>query len=163
MTTPMKPPQPPIKKIAPEPSSVKIIPGGEKVEGDFLPPAVIAPPPNAVITTNENRDGKGRFLTGNKGGGRKKGSRNKLSEVFLNTIVEDFIEHGAEALSRLREADPATYLRIMVAILPKHLIAQFEMQPETPYEELSDDEIIELMKRAKKRRDVEKILEASSR
>lgn len=163
MTDSLKPPPPPRENTPYNPSSVKIIPGGEKSGGDFLPPAVIAPPPNAVITTNENRDGKGRFLTGNKGGGRKKGSRNKLSEVFLSTIVEDFTEHGADALSRLREADPATYLRIMVAILPKHLIAQFEMQPNKPYEELSNDEIVELIKRAKKRRDVEKILEASSR
>jgi len=36
----------------------------------------------------------GRFLTGNSGGGRPKGSRNKLGEQFLEALVQDFTEHG---------------------------------------------------------------------
>lgn len=36
----------------------------------------------------------GRFLTGNGGGGRPKGSRNKLGEQFLEALAQDFAEYA---------------------------------------------------------------------
>ncbi len=56
------------------------------------------------------RDDQGRFLTGNSGGGRRKGSRNKLTERFLDTIADDFAEHGADAIAKVRVDDPIAYL-----------------------------------------------------
>jgi hypothetical protein len=56
-----------------------------------------------------SRDEHGRFLTANNGGGRPKGSRNKLTDQFLGAIADDFAEHGAEAIAKVRLSDPATY------------------------------------------------------
>ena len=41
--------------------------------------------PTNVSALSPERDGQGRFLTGNSGGGRPKGSRNKLTERFMDT------------------------------------------------------------------------------
>jgi hypothetical protein len=68
------------------------------------------PSANALAQTpipSPTRDGQGRFLTGNIGGGRRN-SRNKLTERFLDTIANDFAEHGAEAIAKVRIDDPAT-------------------------------------------------------
>jgi hypothetical protein len=64
------------------------------------------------------RDQRGRFLTGNTGGGRPKGSRNKLGEEFVNALYDDWRQHGAEALARVREQRPDAYVRIVAALLP---------------------------------------------
>jgi hypothetical protein len=63
----------------------------------------------------------GRFLTGNNGGGRKPGSRNKLGQEFVEALSDEFEEHGRDAISRLRASDPATFLKIIGNVLPKQL------------------------------------------
>jgi len=63
------------------------------------------------------RDGQGRFLTGNSGGGRRKGSRNKLIERFLDTIADDFATHGADAIAKVRVRDPIAYLKIVGSLV----------------------------------------------
>jgi hypothetical protein len=68
------------------------------------------------LASDDQRDAKGRFLTGNSGGGRPRGSRNKLTERFLDTIANDFAEHGAEAIAKIRTDDPATYLKIVGSV-----------------------------------------------
>lgn len=90
--------------------------------------------------------------------GRPKGARNKLTEVLMRTVVEDFVKHGAEALKNLRESDPATYFKLMVAILPKSVIEQYEAAPSVDYADLSQEEIIELVEDSKRRQFVEKAL-----
>ena len=40
--------------------------------------------------SNFGRDRNGRFLTGNSGGGRPKGSRNKLGEKFIEDAYEEW-------------------------------------------------------------------------
>jgi hypothetical protein len=73
------------------------------------------------ITTQADRDGKtGRFLPGNSGlGGRPKGSRNKLGEAFLEDLRDAWNEHGASALQRCAEDDPAAFCKIIASLLPK--------------------------------------------
>lgn len=88
------------------------------------------------------RDPKGRFITGNSGGGRPKGARNRLTDTFLATVAEDFAEHGKEALTRLREADPATYLRLVGAMVPPSLVLDRESRID--YSEMTRDEISNL-------------------
>ena len=62
----------------------------------------------------------GRFLPGNNGGGgRPTGSRNKLSEVFLDALCTDFEAHGAAVIERVRLEEPAAYLRTVASIMPK--------------------------------------------
>lgn len=53
--------------------------------------------------------------------GRPKGSRHKLAESFINSIQEDWKEHGKAALVKVRETDPSTYLRVIAAVLPKEV------------------------------------------
>jgi hypothetical protein len=75
-----------------------------------------------ITTKNDHgdhRDGRGRFQTGNIGGGRPKGSRNRHSEFFLAAFADDFAKHGAAVIAMVREEQPATYLRIACDLLPK--------------------------------------------
>ncbi len=53
--------------------------------------------------------------------GRPKGSRNKFSETFLSNLCEDFEEHGAAAIQRVRLNDPSTYMRVCAALIPKEM------------------------------------------
>jgi hypothetical protein len=91
------------------------------------------------------RDGQGRFLTGNIGGGRKKGSRNRLTETFLAAIESDFAEHGPDALAKLRDDDPAAYLRIVASLVPRDLILKREQAED--YSDLGLDELEDILKR----------------
>ena len=106
------------------------------------------------------RDASGRFLTGNSGGGRPKGSRNRLSDVLLSTIVEDFAEHGSEVVARLRQHDPATYLRLVSSLVPRELVMQREQRPDVDYAELTDDELYELMQKQRRRKFVDRALDS---
>jgi hypothetical protein len=62
----------------------------------------------------------GRFLTGNSGGGgRPKGSRNKLATEFLDAMASDFAEHGRAAIERVRTEKPDVYLRVVADLMPR--------------------------------------------
>jgi hypothetical protein len=75
-----------------------------------------------------------RFAVGNPG--RPKGSRNKLGEGFIAALQDDFAKHGAAVIEKVREENPATYLRVIMGVVPKSLLAA-----ETSMGDLSDDEI----------------------
>lgn len=51
--------------------------------------------------------------------GRPKGSRNKLSEAFVEALHEDFTENGVEAIKKTREEKPDVYVRVIASLLPK--------------------------------------------
>jgi hypothetical protein len=71
-------------------------------------------------TTVIDRDSKGRFLTGGKPGpGRPRSSRNRHSENFLSAFADDFEQHGVEVIAKVREEQPAQYLKIAADLLPK--------------------------------------------
>jgi hypothetical protein len=108
-------------------------PGNETVTQ--LPENTCAPLPSLT------RDQHGRFLTGNSGGGRPRGSRNKLTERFLDTIANDFAEHGAEAIAKVRTDDPATYFKILGSLCPREIIAQREWAAEVNTAEITDEEL----------------------
>ena len=57
-------------------------------------------------------------------GGRKKGSRNRLSEAFLNDIFSDWEKHGPKALELLRVKKPYEYVRIVSTLIPKEYKAE---------------------------------------
>jgi hypothetical protein len=104
----------------------------EGFEGDMPSGIGAHSPGNETVTQlSENtcaplpsvtRDQHGRFLTGNSGGGRPKGSRNKLTERFLDTIANDFSGHGAEAIANVRTTDPATYLKIAGSLIQRTIL-----------------------------------------
>lgn len=59
------------------------------------------------------------FQPGNPGGpGRPKGSRNKLTESFLDALHSDFQAHGAEAIEAARIESPLGYIRVVAGLMP---------------------------------------------
>jgi hypothetical protein len=52
-------------------------------------------------------------------GGRSKGARTKLSDAFIRILARDWEKHGESVVSRVRESDPATYMRVIAGLLPK--------------------------------------------
>jgi hypothetical protein len=113
------------------------------------------------ITVSKQR---GRpFVAGVSGNpdGRPKGSRNKLTEIFLNIVAKDFADNGAEVIERVRREDPVMYLRIVGSLVPRELIAKREQEPDFDYADLTHDEIVELVKAERRRSGVQLTLEAS--
>lgn len=73
--------------------------------------------------------------------GRKPGTRNKLSELFIAAMRDDFAEHGADAIAQLRARDPGQYLAAIRSLIPQHVIAEdADKLPTINHSELSDDE-----------------------
>lgn len=64
-----------------------------------------------------------RYKPGESGNphGRPRGARSRLGDTFLNALLNDFDEHGMDAIRRVCEDDPGTYLRILASLLPKEL------------------------------------------
>jgi hypothetical protein len=85
------------------------------------------------------QDEKGRFALGNSGGGRRKGSRNKIGEDFLSALCNDFEEHGIATIEKVREQDPAAYIQICAKLIPKEYGLTDE---DKPVGELSDDALM---------------------
>lgn len=104
------------------------------------------------------RDSQGRFLTGNSGGGRRKGSRNKLTERFLDTIADDFAQHGADAIARVRMNDPISYLKIVGSLIPRELILQREEAPAINLTEVTHEELVEYIDERRRQQSIEGIL-----
>lgn len=72
-------------------------------------------------TPKPEQDKKGRFVSGNIGGGRPKGARAKLGEAFLQALQESFAKDGKETIETVRLEKPDQYLKVVASILPKEL------------------------------------------
>ena len=68
---------------------------------------------------NPNPNKATRFKKGE--GGRKKGSRNKLTKVWLKTLLADFDEDKKEIVKKLRDEHLPIYARLIGALVPKDL------------------------------------------
>jgi hypothetical protein len=68
--------------------------------------------------------------------GRSKGSRNKLGEAFVSALHDDFVEYGPATIAKVRQEDPAAYVRVCASILPKELNVRVDQ-----LEDLSDAEL----------------------
>jgi hypothetical protein len=73
-----------------------------------------------------------QFKPGNPG--RPKGSRNKLGEAFIQALHDDFTEHGANTIVKVRKEKPHEYLKVVAGLLPKELKIERS-------DELSDSEL----------------------
>jgi hypothetical protein len=95
----------------------------------------------AAITKERNlaNDLKATVLFGGDAG-RPPGSRNRLSESFIQAVYEDFRLNGTAAIERVRNERPADYLKIIVAIIPKEVHVT-----ERALEDISDEELMEMM------------------
>jgi hypothetical protein len=69
----------------------------------------------------------GRFITGNNGGGRPKGSRNKLAEAFIADLASQWETSGRKALARVAESDPVQFTKIVASVLPSRIDAQLNI------------------------------------
>lgn len=83
----------------------------------------------------------GRFLTGNNGGGRPKGSRNKLAEAFITDMQADWEANGVATIAQVREERPEVYLKVVASILPRDLNVNIN-----PLEEADDAELVQRLK-----------------
>jgi hypothetical protein len=52
---------------------------------------------------------------------RRHGSRNKLSEEVICALLRDFREHGQKAIAKVRQTQPAAYLKICALLVPKEM------------------------------------------
>ena len=71
----------------------------------------------------------GYFLRGHSplpGGGRPKGSRNKLAEGMIDDLYHDWMAHGMQAVREVRETRPSDYLKICALLVSKCDDAIFE-------------------------------------
>jgi hypothetical protein len=74
--------------------------------------------------SNNGRDSTtGRFLTGNIGGGRSKGSRNKLATEFIDALYEQWLRSGPKVLRTVAETDPVAFMKCVASILPRQIEA----------------------------------------
>ena len=77
---------------------------------------------NGNGVTEDQRDPKtGRFLVGNNGGGRKVGSRTRLSEAFLYELEAEFEKSGPDCLRKMAATDPGGFIRVVANVLPAKL------------------------------------------
>ena len=79
-----------------------------------------------------------RFKPGQSGNpaGRRRGSRNRLNERFLDALCEDFDAHGVGVIEKVRLTNPAVYLRVVARLVPAHVLVQ-----EARLDVLTDDEL----------------------
>ncbi len=74
---------------------------------------------NQVIERKPN----GQYAKGSSGnlGGNAQRTRHMFSKAFVEALLEDFREWGAEAIVRVRTETPAAYLRVCATLVPKEL------------------------------------------
>ncbi len=76
----------------------------------------------------------GRFLPGN--GGRPKGLRNRLNEIFWWDMVAAWEKRGRAAIEQTITERPAEFLRIVARLMPSQLDVGLDR-----YDGISDDDL----------------------
>jgi hypothetical protein len=75
---------------------------------------------NGTVPAPVVRSKGGQFVKGHgRIGGRKVGSRNKLSESFLADLHKAWLRHGKKVLDKVAESAPETFLRVVGQVLPR--------------------------------------------
>ena len=69
--------------------------------------------------------------------GRPRGSRNALSEEVICALLRDFRQHGQKAVARVRQTQPAAYLKILALLVPR----EHKVQHSNPLKELTDEQL----------------------
>lgn len=79
-----------------------------------------------------------RFAPGQSGnpGGKAVNARNKLQNAFLLKLAADFEKNGEEAIVACREKDPAKYVQIVAALMPK------QVEQTQPLDDLNDEQLL---------------------
>lgn len=115
--------------------------------------------PKSEITTSQQQPwGFKKGVSGNPAG-RPKGSKHKITELARTVILNDFEEHGAATLARVRAMDPVSYMQIVLKMVPRELILQREKGLVIDYAELSDEEFGKIYAEAERRKLIEHALD----
>ena len=69
--------------------------------------------------------------------GRERGSRNRLSEEVICALLRDFRQHGQKAVARVRQTQPAAYLKILALLIPR----EHKVEHSNLLKELSDEQL----------------------
>jgi uncharacterized protein DUF5681 len=69
--------------------------------------------------------------------GRLRGSRNKLSEEVICALLRDFRQHGQKAVARVRQTQPAAYLKVLALLIPR----EHKVEHTNPLKNLSDEQL----------------------
>jgi hypothetical protein len=78
-----------------------------------------------MTTTNGSaesagRNKRGQFVAGHESiGGRKRGSRNLLSEQFLSDLHAEWKRSGKAVLETVAKSEPATFLKVVAGVMPR--------------------------------------------
>jgi hypothetical protein len=68
------------------------------------------------------RNPRGQFVKGGPSiGGRKLGSRHKLSEQFLADLQKQWRKSGKKALQKTADSDPVAFTKIVASLMPKEI------------------------------------------
>ena len=65
--------------------------------------------------------------------GRPKGSKNKLSEDFLQELYVVFQESGGEAIRRMCAEHPSDFVRVLAGLVPKELLLEVAQEEKTRF------------------------------
>lgn len=68
--------------------------------------------------------------------GKRKGARDRVSAKFVEALETAFEEAGLEAVRRCRDEEPAAFLRVCGALLPKEVEITRD-----PFDELTDEQL----------------------
>jgi hypothetical protein len=74
------------------------------------------------------------------GPGRPRGMRNRLSELALQALRDDFELHGPAVIEQVRRERPHHYLSIVASLLPR----QLQVERTSPFSDLTDEELEQL-------------------
>jgi hypothetical protein len=80
--------------------------------------------------------------------GRPKGSRNKLSDAFLQALADGFEAHGKGVVAKVRTERPQDYLKIVASVMPKRMEVE-DVCPPLRAADLSDDELAAIVAKAR--------------
>src|SRR5262249_14518885 len=69
--------------------------------------------------------------------GRLRGSRNALTEEVICALLRDFRQHGQKAVARVRQTQPAAYLKILALLTPR----EHKVEHSNLLNELSDEQL----------------------
>ena len=95
------------------------------------------------ITPGKHRNLREPWKPGESGNpaGRPRGSRHKLSEVFLGEVCTAWQEQGRAAIDAMIAKNPADFVRVVASLVPR----QFDLSPQDPYGDIGDDELEEIL------------------
>jgi hypothetical protein len=73
--------------------------------------------------------------------GRVRGSRNKLSEEVICALLRDFRQHGQKAVARVRQTQPAAYLKILALLVPR----EHKIERSNSIKDLTDEQLEDMI------------------